>query len=66
MLHGDINPKNIFFDENLNIMTSDLGSLQYLREPDINQIGPLYFYETLYTINFASPEHINPARNKIP
>jgi hypothetical protein len=46
LVHGDINPKNFYFDENLNIMTSNLGSLKYLREPDLNEIAPLYFNAT--------------------
>ena len=50
--HGDIKPANIFFDGIINdelIMTTDIGSLLYLGEPNDNGEKPSLFVATSFT-----------------
>ena len=50
--HGDIKPDNIFYFGDFFYLTTDLGSLLYLGNPDeINS----QFIATCYTESYASP-----------
>ena len=51
MFHGDIKPANIFFvEKNGNLdMTTDIGSLLYLGEPNENGEEPSLFVATSFT-----------------
>ena len=50
--HGDIKPANIFYDWHFKIgltMTTDIGSLLYLGEPNENGEEPPLFVATSFT-----------------
>ena len=64
MFHGDIKPDNIFYDNvfHENYITTDIGSLLYLGEPNESSL----YIVTCYTEKYASPKYIEAVKNKIP
>ena len=67
LFHGDIKPENIFFYDSFSFyLTSDLGSLMHLGEPNVSELEPRLYLVTQYTEEYASPQYIEAVKNKTP